>query len=107
MFIMSRSHFDFGEKLNNFIGWSHLMMPPPDDAWLIARKNRPDVADVLISTGAPSGCYLAMVPVPSPNSAMAAVPPPSYRAAALQPSRDIVYGVCIKGSTHAFQMPNR
>ncbi len=41
------------------------------------------------------------------GSSATAKPPGDGLAAAMQPSRDGAHGVCIKGSTYAFQMHNR
>ncbi len=52
--------------------------------WRLAhcKQKSPDVGDVLTVIGTPSGCNPTMAPVPSPNIAMAAVPPPGRRATA-------------------------
>ncbi len=54
--------------------------------WRLARckQKLPGVGDMLTAIWALLGCYPVMVPVPSPDIVVAAVPPPSHQAMACQ-----------------------
>ncbi len=85
-------------------------MPPHDGAWLIAAKIVQTSATCNKQRGAvwvlPRDSASAITRHCDGSSA-AAKPPGDGLAAALQPSRNSAHGVCIKGSTYAFQMHNR